>query len=545
MEACESILHVNMLVYADRKGHKQAIGVAIPRTRARPGTHANKPTDQKTSTVPIRPKAEKPAPEKKTRATKKSKESKPKQCRRRGLGGDKASAKGGAAVFSHRGDQSDSRSKHLESSHERYVSRKLDDVLTAIDDGSFSGYEKDLRDEVAGLESCHDLPQVQAESASPRPRQPRAAARPSNIFIKATLYANSQIPADLPTAKLYLPAYALICLAAQYSERAYTKPHSREREINMLQADWRARTKTSVLESVVLDHVKVIVLAIQGTSTFMDWTVNLKAAPTSPAGFLDDPGNLCHAGFLSVARKMAKPLAERLRQLLGENPSRKACSLVLTGHSAGGAVCSLLFAHMMAFLSMSGLVQSELGLLAGQFKRVHCITFGAPPVSMLPLVKSQCARDRRSMFLSFVNEGDPVVRAEPAYVRSLLDLYLAPAPVPIPAGGLDGQASGALGVNSKFARLGKYFKPSGKAPLHGPAVPEDRPIWPLQPNIFSNAGKIIVLTDSSGEISAVEAMGGDLRGLVFGDPLMHMMKTYRERVDLLAAKAVTGGAWSS
>ena len=69
---------------------------------------------------------------------------------------------------------------------------------------------------------------------------------------------------------------------------------------------------------------------------------------------------MCHAGFLSVARKMIKPVAARLRSLLEEDPSRSSCSLIMTGHSAGGAVASLLFAHMLA----EG-VRSELNILTG------------------------------------------------------------------------------------------------------------------------------------------------------------------------------------
>lgn len=57
---------------------------------------------------------------------------------------------------------------------------------------------------------------------------------------------------------------------------------------------------------------------------------------------------------------MVKPVAARLRSLLEENPSRSTCSLLLTGHSAGGAVASLLYAHMLAELA-----SSELSILTG------------------------------------------------------------------------------------------------------------------------------------------------------------------------------------
>ena len=57
---------------------------------------------------------------------------------------------------------------------------------------------------------------------------------------------------------------------------------------------------------------------------------------------------------------MIKPVAARLRSLLQENPARSTFSLLMTGHSAGGAVASLLFAHML-----SEGVKSELNVLTG------------------------------------------------------------------------------------------------------------------------------------------------------------------------------------
>jgi len=233
-----------------------------------------------------------------------------------------------------------------------------------------------------------------------------------------------------------MPSYPLICLAAQFSQRVYTKPTGREREAHV-EADWRLGTKAMVIKSIPIDDMDAVVFAIRGSQTFMDWAVNLNSDPSPPSNFLvgevmnhcyyqinnlqDDPGNMCHSGFLAVARKMIKPVAARLRSLLEEDPSRSNCSLIMTGHSAGGAVASLLYGHMMA----EGL-RSELNVLTGcrcltgestpnpgtngcnkGFKRIHCITFGAPPISLLPIVKSNNPRYRKSLFLSFINEGDP------------------------------------------------------------------------------------------------------------------------------------------
>lgn len=57
---------------------------------------------------------------------------------------------------------------------------------------------------------------------------------------------------------------------------------------------------------------------------------------------------------------MIKPVAARLRSLLEEDPSRASSSLLITGHSAGGAIASLLYAHLFAEE-----VRSELSILAG------------------------------------------------------------------------------------------------------------------------------------------------------------------------------------
>jgi hypothetical protein len=41
-----------------------------------------------------------------------------------------------------------------------------------------------------------------------------------------------------------------------------------------------------VMKSVPIDDMDIIVFAIRGTQTFMDWTVNVQTKPKSPVGFL-------------------------------------------------------------------------------------------------------------------------------------------------------------------------------------------------------------------------------------------------------------------
>lgn len=320
-----------------------------------------------------------------------------------------------------------------------------------------------------------------------------------------------------------------------------------------------------VIKSVPMDHMNTIVFAIRGTATFMDWVVNLNMAPVSPAGFIDDSGNLCHAGFLSVARGMIKPVAARLRQLLEEDPGRASYSLLITGHSAGGAVASLLYGHMLA---TSKGAESELNVLTGCFRRVHCVTFGTPPVSLLPLAKPERRELRKSLFLSFVNEGDPVARADPAYVRALLALYAAPPPVVVgrsDGGGYAGRvpkekgSRGSLASN-KTAKSGSGGK-KGSAPGSSPGDTARKsstmtgPVWKVPQATLSSAGRIVALRSGNAKarlkgkktveerlnegVVAQITTDEQLRTVIWGDPVCHLMRLYAGRIETLAVGAVT------
>ena len=298
----------------------------------------------------------------------------------------------------------------------------------------------------------------------------------------------------------------------------------------------------------------------------------------------DDTGNLCHAGFLSVARKMIAPVAARLRQLLEENPRRASYSLLMTGHSAGGAIAALLYAHMLA---SSSAVSSELNTLTGCFKRVHCVTFGAPPVSLLPLQRPAGRPEfRKFMFLSFVNEGDPVARADKAYVKSLLELLAAPAPDPDDADphpqhesrrchrhnhhhhhrdrrsrSASSSPSSSSSSFSSSSRHGGGSKSSSSRPKRPRG-----PIWEVPPCTLSNAGRVVVLR--SGALAESQSRSRSrprqqqpraqsieerldegvvaqvvddqlLRQVIWGDPVCHLMRFYAARIETLAVGAIT------
>ncbi|KAI1424726.1 Alpha/Beta hydrolase protein [Xylaria sp. FL1777] len=462
------------------------------------------------------------------------------------------------------------------------ISSKFDDVMTLIDRDKFLGDETEL---FVYQQSIHASPlpstDVRHQSAlskgglgkkkkgkDPSKVEASAVAASSTAggyFAKVDLYANSRLPWDLPTFRPIMAIYPLLCLAAQYSERVYQKPQGPERD-TYVEADWRTGTKSHVIKSVSMDNMGIIVFAIRGTANFMDWAVNLNTAPTAPTEFLDDIKNFCHAGFLSVARKMIAPVASRLRQILEEDPGRCSHSLLITGHSAGGAIASLLYMHMLATSKASS---SKLNLLTGCFKRIHCVTFGSPPVSLFPLQTPHRPELRKSLFYSFVNEGDPVTRADKAYVKSLLELFAAPAPTlkpglpGPPASNTPSKPSKPQAKKSKSASASKTSNSSTKSSQSLQSKPSAKldsqtvqgPIWRVPPSTLSNAGRIVVLRSGNQQpkvkrtktieerltegVVAQVANDEKLRSVIWGDPICHVMKLYAARIEALAVGAVT------
>ena len=178
------------------------------------------------------------------------------------------------------------------------------------------------------------------------------------------------------------------------------------------------------------------------------------------------------------------------------------------------------------------------------FKRIHCLTFGTPPISLLPLAKPPTLQYKKSLFMSFINEGDPVPRADKAYVRSLLNLYASPAPgskciVSVPA----------MKPCKRKAKPKKAAdKPNNALIANG--APVDAPVWKVPASTLSSAGRLVVLRENKNSTAGAEddikaeiTCDQELRGVVFGDPVMHMMKLYARRVEVLATKAVTAKIW--
>ncbi|KAK0702797.1 Alpha/Beta hydrolase protein [Lasiosphaeris hirsuta] len=238
----------------------------------------------------------------------------------------------------------------------------------------------------------------------------------------------------------------------------------------------------------------VIVVAIRGSVTTHDWMVNLNDGAEWPVEdtFLgtDTEGGFynAHAGFLTCAKAMNVTVVDQIYgQLCASKHTAGAGSkptLLFTGHSAGGAVAAMLYAHFLKCDPVSDDREKSL-VLKSAFSSVHCITFGAPPITTKPVVPFQGG----SIFLSIVNNGDPVPRADNAYIHSLLRLFSGP-------------------------------------------IPEKGAVYALPARRFFNAGQVLVALPRGTLLIPNESGAGSLSETVMGDIRAHKMVEYRRRIEL-------------
>ena len=133
-----------------------------------------------------------------------------------------------------------------------------------------------------------------------------------------------------------------------------------------------------------------------------------------------------------------------------------------------------------------------------------------------------------------------VARADKAYVRSLFDLFATPAP------GSNCIMSLLPPVSPPKLTFIPFIRPKPSRATSAPSLPA--PVWKVPLGALSNAGRLIILrADNNGSgdnVEAVVASDEQLREVVFGNPMMHMMSVYARRVEVLATKAVTAQVWA-
>jgi hypothetical protein len=209
-----------------------------------------------------------------------------------------------------------------------------------------------------------------------------------------------------------------------------------------------------------------------------------------------------HSGFLYVAQSMAPDVLSAIRSYT--EPLDRIC---FTGHSAGGAVASLLYLNYQLSQSLGmvpplqlvwNFLVGNIALTVGIEVPADCITFAAPPSLSIPDISATLS-SRDTQFLAFVAHGDPVPRADRPFVRQLLQIYSTSSDDP---------------ETAAF-----QFDP---------------------PELF-NAGNTIVLFDNNADgdeddIVAVEATAG-IGEFLWGNVKMHNMKVYLELLSSLQAGA--------
>ncbi|KAF2497245.1 alpha/beta-hydrolase, partial [Lophium mytilinum] len=340
------------------------------------------------------------------------------------------------------------------------------------------------------------------------------------------LFKNSRLPPRLPSFSTSLPTWSMVCRAAKASHDCYDS-QTLTRRGTYTPADTSKDIKAMIVDDQLIDDSRLVIVSIRGTQfrCLSDWAVNKAANAAKPVGFLDDEENACHAGFLQVTKAMVAQVAAQLQQ---HPASSERPSLLFTGHSAGGAVAAMLYSHML-----STSVNSELTALASQFPSINCVTFGAPPLSLTPLP----TRDHGcGVFLSFANEGDPVLRlSNAAYVKSLAKLLTASPPSSVVS------ATAAPPVKVVRRSRGTAVVSRQVGPVAPPTPWEELPLWPTPPAPLTNAGDVVLLRDEGhGRAAASRVTPEELRDVIFADLAQHTIEMYIRRVKEVALTAMMG-----
>lgn len=219
---------------------------------------------------------------------------------------------------------------------------------------------------------------------------------------------------------------------------------------------------------------------------------------------------------------------------------------------------------------LSETITSELTSITAKFSSIHCMTFGAPPVSTKTLQKSHDSTDNgnKGVFLAFANEGDPVLRlSSAAYLKTLARLLASPLHSPREPSSTAPETHKQDAPPTKGLR--KYL-PHSLRKSHSPAPPPNSrsssptlslhrtrsttppaadepgaPIWPVPAVPLANAGNLVLLRESSAPhvktgAAAHSVCVEDLRDALFGDLAQHTLDVYHSRVNALACAAVMG-----
>ncbi|KAK4225447.1 Alpha/Beta hydrolase protein [Podospora fimiseda] len=270
-----------------------------------------------------------------------------------------------------------------------------------------------------------------------------------------------------------------------------------------------------------------LIIAIRGTASAADGIVNLNGEPRDATKFLVCfPRNTterisAHSGFLAAANTLSEIVEARICS----RPASDDHHVIFTGHSAGGAVATLLYLRFKK--------------LFGNERRISCLTFGAPPCVSAFGAEDQIDNGPNGVHLNIVNEFDMVSRVDGPYILNMVNLLrgmygmngLTPEE---PAKGGGGELKAAMTWSSEETQYGGSSEGG---------------IWCLPPSLYRHVGKIVVLAirlegegeEDEGVMRALDVPKEVLEGLLFCRLEVHKRVKYAERVKLLEEGKVNGG----
>ncbi|KAF8243668.1 alpha/beta-hydrolase [Wilcoxina mikolae CBS 423.85] len=208
-----------------------------------------------------------------------------------------------------------------------------------------------------------------------------------------------------------------------------------------------------------------IVIAVRGSKGFFDWVVNTNCDMEDASDIIDmmvlnhvscttagSTSLLAHSGLLNAAKILVSKLVGDISSLLAMLP--KNVRVIFTGHSAGGAVAQILYAHFLTYSF------TKYDFLDVSTTELSVITFGSPPIfscPLTPILQSIPSGLRGSgVCLAIAICGDPLVRMDAAYGRVLLGQYASANALEVGQSGLAPRPTNKLSTpEQKWYRIGE------------------------------------------------------------------------------------------
>ena len=260
----------------------------------------------------------------------------------------------------------------------------------------------------------------------------------------------------------------------------------------------------------------VLIIAIRGSASKIDHVVN---ANTRSDYMSRDQSITGHAGFVHSAEAVVSEVESQILAHKAQmRPSRDCpCHVVLTGHSAGGAVASLLY------LLLSSRDDSDM--------RLSCITFGAPPCvsSTVNLSAVKSGLWDPPVCLNIINEFDFVSRADPPYLLCVINLLRSMYGLP----SLEPSSDNDTKAPTTSSDTDSVSIVNG----------DDDAIWPTPPGLYRHIGELVILAtrldEATGNVRmhALKASPTQLSQLLFCRLSVHRRACYNERISLLASQS--------